>query len=103
MVLAFSVERTGVLAVFWVFFALTGVFLIFFETFFGSAFLGALRVRLADFALTLFVGFLALSFFAADFFAIKSCPPEKSSIEYRPVSRCRLLKKSVLNRDNRST
>jgi len=38
------------------------------------------------FAPTFFAGFLALSFFVADFFTIKSCPPEKSSIQPRLVS-----------------
>jgi hypothetical protein len=90
VVLAFTVVASDVFVFFWVFFAATRGFLAFLVAVFTAAFF---FVLLADFALapTFFASFLALSFFVADFFAIKSCPPKKSNIQSRPVGGDHLL------------
>jgi hypothetical protein len=65
-----------------VFFAATCGFLVFFEAVLTPAFTVVLLARFG-LASTFFAGFLALSFIVAGFFAIKSCPPEKSNIQSR--------------------
>jgi hypothetical protein len=94
VVLAFTVFALDVFAFFLVFFAATRGFLAFWGAVFTAAFF---FVLLADFALapTFFAGFLALSFFVADFFAIKSCPPKKSNIQSRPVGGCHFLNRAT--------